>query len=234
MLFASCGGASASGKVVDLPPYPIAADKAVLFLDSYCAGQDSTGFGAFFDQWSNALQPNTGFSSEKEKAAYEVFALVFRPDKVESLGEWEPGGKGIYTGQPYVVLPKELAIEVEGTPDTLRDFRPAVAQSAGKPLYLTAAYDSVLPRFLQGKSEKPVTSESLGRGEWLRKWVLVITKHNEGWYVISHPLVNRIQFDKSLQRATIHFRLGYQFGEAVAVKKGEAWELESSQATAIE
>lgn len=234
MLLASCATTPAPNDKEAMPPYPMSPDKAGDFLEGYYNAKDSVNFGVFFEHWNSAEQPRTDFASETEKAAYEVFAQVFQPDKHIALGAWEPGADGINTGQPYVVLPVEMPVEVAGKPDTLRRFRPALAKSSGKPLYQEAGYDSVLMRFLRGPGSAEAAGSSYERTDWLRKWIPLIMKRGGEWYILSQPIINRISFDQSLQKATVSFRMGYQFGEAVVVKKGEKWELETSQVTAVE
>ena len=55
-----------------------------------------------------------------------------------------------------------------------------------------------------------------------------------GWHFLTHPEVEIIYFNSTLDSATVHFRIVFEGGEARFAKNNDKWEMHESKLTWIE
>ena len=83
------------------------------------------------------------------------------------------------------------------------------------------------PSRARGQSEK--------RLEFMNKKLNIIHGHWGGyWHIETHPMVFSINFNKKRNLAKVNYRLVYQGGEAIYVKKNGKWTLKEAYLTWIE
>ena len=122
--------------------------------------------------------------------------------------------------------------------DTINDFRPSLNIAKEHVLYLLPEYKEAIYMFL-----KPDKDENIyifdphygnERSAFIRPYISVLNGHWGGWHIETHPYINIIIFNKSLNKAKIYFRVGYQGGEATLEKNNSVWIISESKETWIE
>lgn len=114
----------------------------------------------------------------------------------------------------------------------VEDFRPEVPKTKKKVLYLDEDHLSELLYFLHRepvpvrKKDYIVSSsdEHYRRLDYLNRVLTILPGHwGKGWHFETHPYVFSIQFNPTLSRAVLHFRVGYGGGEALLERSEENW-----------
>jgi hypothetical protein len=125
------------------------------------------------------------------------------------------------------------------------DFVPQVNFHDARILYLTQSLTKQLEDFLGGDISEEGTSKIMSAGlatgrsqERLTAaltQIQVFPKHwDDGWHLVSHPLVSRILFSPDYSEAIVEFRIGYKGGYALYNKRAEHWSMKESHQTWIE
>lgn len=123
------------------------------------------------------------------------------------------------------------------------DFRPRVKPHECTPIYLVPALKGVLERFLE--SDRVLSNETglqstdqdtltKRRFEFLNQELKILRSHWEGWHFETHPLVERIVFNRDLSKAIAQYRIKYTGGRAFLERTAEGWELTHAGLTWIE
>ena len=229
-------------------------------LEQAYLSSDRSALKSFFKEWElrvPARKPES-LQSDTIKVIHDVFQTFYRPLSLGSLGNWEGWTKRLNMAADHIVVGTKVYFVVKkgnisddleaeysiDERDSIVDFRPYV--NTRKPvLYLTSKYFSVLNKFL-GSESTPVgednimdpampKGESKKRSKFLVNHIPLAQGHWGGyWHMDSHPRVNLIVLNRTLTKARIYFRVGYQGGEAILEKKGKHWKLLESGATWIE
>jgi hypothetical protein len=212
-----------------------------------------------FLEWNENVKPNTTEFIEQNdiiKAVFDVYKEFYKPLDLLKLGEWE-WGNNLNSNCKYVVVQNKIFYAVMSPnkfdnfswltshKDSINNFRPPLTLDSKKVLYLTTEYDKALNQFLGAESTEMGTpnimnpsrpaGESEKRYEMIRPFIPVLHGHWGGyWHLETHPDVNYILLNKTLTKAKIDFRVGYQGGEATLEKRGNRWTIKKSEATWIE
>jgi hypothetical protein len=204
----------------------------------------------FLGEWSK----NTPPVSEQElqgmpalqREAYRVFTVFYKPHQLDSLGgsEW---GNTIYQNAKFLLVQNSINIHRENSSerDSVADFRPVVAISGKKCVYLTSARETTLTAFLGniharlGASGIMQPAHSKGESEKRKQFLENVIKiwygHWGGyWQLYSYPVAYTITFDKDMSTAKVDFRMVYEGGAATLKKVNGQWKLISSRRTWIE
>lgn len=129
--------------------------------------------------------------------------------------------------------------------DSIANFRPDVSSASHGIVYLDENYRQALRAFLGDEhtpfAEGGIMSPAIAAGEsekraaWLRSHMDVLVGHWGGhWHLETFPRIGRIDVQRDLKRAVVHFRFGYQGGRAFFERKDGAWSLESEALEWIE
>lgn len=123
------------------------------------------------------------------------------------------------------------------------DFRPRVKPHGRTPVYLAPTLKGILEKFLESKkvlsNETGLQSthqDSLAnrRLEFLNRELKILRGHWEGWHFETHPLVERIVFNRDLSKAIAEYRIKYTGGRVYLDRTADGWELVSAGLTWIE
>lgn len=216
-------------------------------------------FAQIFIDWNRIIKPNTiDFINQSETiyAVYNVFKEFYKPHELLKLGDWE-WGNDLNANCKYVVIQNKIFYSVsptfylknfdweKSTIDSIDNFRPPINLDANEVLYLTNDYADAINQFLaaesktfgEGSSKNPARTEgeSQRRYEILRSHIPILRGHWGGyWHLETHPEIRIIIFNKTLNKAKIYFRVGYQGGEATLKKRDNGWTIMNSKATWIE
>ncbi len=202
-------------------------------------------------------------SPEVVKAAYEIFEEFYNPYDIERIGgsEWE---KSMYLDAECVIVQEDISINIyDKLPDPgpnlpywyhkkdpivkiqIKDFRPRVSFEGKTVLYLTWRYRDILNSFL-GDEHIPFATgsimniarakgESEKRQKFLSKKIQAIHGHwGPSWHLITHPYVRSINFNLSLDKAILSFKIIYEGGEAKFRKENGKWKMIESERSWIE
>lgn len=212
-----------------------------------------------FVKWNVNVKSNTTEFIEQNdtiKAVFNVYKEFYKPLDLLKLGEWE-WGNDLNSNCKYIIVQNKIFYSVVSSNnfddfdwrnshmDSINNFRPPLKLDSKKVLYLTTEYDEALNQFLGAESTEMGTpnimnpsqpaGESEKRYEMIRSFIPILHGHNGGyWYLGTHPDVGYILLDKSLTKAKVYFRVGYQGGEAILKKQGSEWTIKKSKATWIE
>ena len=224
------------------------------------ADRDSKPLIEFLESWHTQSKPVPQELLRRkpavERAVYDLYKEFFTR-----------GGKG-FEASKYVIV--QNVVEVVIVDSDLRDvfarsvdressarslptighfafsaFRPPLALSGKKVLYLDDPQLSVMLGFLTGKdgdglvggyadedSESPERRERLA---YLNTALRILPGHwGKGWHFESHPFIRSAYFSSSLDRALVCFRLNYGGGEAIMEREGEGWRVVRMQETWVE
>jgi hypothetical protein len=217
------------------------------------------GIDAFMAEWNKTIKPNSeDFINQNDtmNAVFSIYREFYKPLDLLKLGDWEWGNK-LNSKSKYIVIQNKVFYSVLSTNnlddydwktskrDSIVNFRPPVKLEKIKTLYLTDEYAESINIFLGTLStvvgednimslSKP-KEESEKRYEMLRSYIPILHGHWGGyWHLETHPNVSIIILNKTLTKAKIDFRVGYQGGETILQKKGADWVIKESKATWIE
>jgi hypothetical protein len=253
---------SAEVKISQSAEHSLDPDELVRQLNAAISPEDSMGFAEFFDVWHKSLKPNESAYVEGNdtiKAVYATFRSVYKPLDLLKLGQWEWGNR-LNLGAKYIAIQdsikygvlesdsiRDLETYTANTPQprTLFHFRPLVDLRDSRVLYLAPEYGQALNRFLGAESSKlgegGIMNPSMPKGEserryrLLRPWLPILHGHWGGyWHLATHPAVELIVFNRTLNEAMVYFRVGYQGGHAILSREGSQWKIMESKATWIE
>ncbi len=108
-----------------------------------------------------------------------------------------------------------------------KQFFPEVTPNRRSVVYLTNEYRNVLTEFLGNEANGAGFTTTERKQSFLAIMAVVLRgKFNSGWIISTFPHIYALQFDKSLKRARIIYRVGYEIGSAVVVKTGTTWRLD--------
>lgn len=216
-------------------------------------------FGQIFVDWNKTIKPNSNeFIRQNDtiNALFNVYKEFYKPLDLLKLGDWE-WGNDLNSKCKYVVVQNKIFYSVlltdnfddfdweKSKKDSIDNFRPPIDLDKDKVLYLTHEYAGAINKFLgtestelgEGNIMNPSRpeSESEKRYEILRPYIPILHGHWGGyWHLETHPDISVIIFNKSMTKAKIDFRVGYQGGEAILEKSGNNWTIKESKATWIE
>lgn len=195
--------------------------------------------------------------------AYAIFEDFYEPKNLGRITNNPEWGVDQYQHVSYLVVqgalrltvssiigmdsgPVEFSVKSSGTKPivdlTINDFRPRV-KGATPALYLTERYDYLINNFL-GSEQLPMGSvsimqtaiaidESKKRLAFLNNELQIYPGHWGGWRIVTDPTVTRIDLNTSLDKAVLHFSLGYQGGRAIYQYQNGLWALIESDLTWI-
>lgn len=216
-------------------------------------------FGQIFVEWNRIIKPNSDdfiLQNDTINAVFNVYKEFYKPLDLLKLGDWE-WGNDLNSKCKYVVVQNKIFYSVLRTDnfddfdwekskkDSIANFRPPLNIDKNKVLYLTNEYADAINKFLGTESTKlgegnimnpsRPEGESEKRYEVLRSYIPILHGHWGGyWHLETHPDISIIIFNKTLTKAKIDFRVGYQGGEAILEKSGNNWTIKESKATWIE
>jgi hypothetical protein len=219
----------------------------------------SDSFAKIFSDWNQNIQPNADefiYQNDTIKAVFDVYKVFYRPHDLLKLGNWEWGNK-LNANSKYVAVQNKIFYSVLGSDtidgyswsslrkDSIVNFRPPIDLDENSVLYLTQEYETSLNKFLGTQSTEvgepnimspsAATGESEKRYEFLKVFIPVLHGHWGGyWHLETHPDVGVIIFNKTLTKAQINYRVGYQGGEAILERINNQWTIKESKATWIE
>ncbi len=216
-------------------------------------------FGQIFIDWNRRVKPNVDdFINQNDtiNAVFNVYKEFYKPLDLLKLGDWE-WGNDLNAKCKYVVIQNKIFYTVllsdnfddfdreKSKKDSIENFRPPINMDKNRVLYLTKDYADAINGFLGTESTKisegnimspsQLKEEGERRYEILRPYIPILHGHWGGyWHLATHPRISIIIFNKTLTRAKIDFRVGYQGGEATLEKNGSSWIIKESKATWIE
>jgi hypothetical protein len=212
-----------------------------------------------FAAWNKTIRPNAdNFINQNDtiSAVYSVYKEFYKPFDLLKLGDWE-WGNNLNSNCKYIAVQNKIYYSTlrndnfddfdwqKSKMDSIDNFRPPINLDKNKVLYLTHEYAESINKFLGTESTKPgeenimnpskAKGESKKRYEVLRAYIPILHGHWEGyWHLETHPLIRIIIFNKTLTKAEINFRVGYQGGKATLERNGNEWTIKESKATWIE
>jgi hypothetical protein len=212
-----------------------------------------------FVDWNNTVKSNSDefiHQNDTINAVFDIYKTFYKPLDLLKLGNWE-WGNNLNLKCKYVVVQNKIFYSIlltenlddfdwqKSRKDSIENFRPPINLNKNKVLYLTNEYAESINKFLGTESTKlgqgnimdpsRPQGESEKRYEILRPFIPILHGHWGGyWHLETHPDISIIIFNKTLTKAKINFRVGYQGGEAVLEKKGDDWIIKESKATWIE
>jgi len=240
------------------------ANKLFVKLETSFMLSSTNDLKQFFTDWNEIVSPNTVkliTQNDTVEAVYEIYKLFYDPFDLTELGSWE-WGNSLNSNCKYVAVQNKIIYGiVEDIPfepphsyyylrpshyDTINDFRPSLNFAKEQVLYLLPEYEEALNLFLRTIQfgTEPTESEDYWveyakdvqkRYEFIRPYIPILRGH-WGWYwhIATHPHVYRIIFNKTLDKAKIDFRVGFQGGEATFEKSNNEWVVFESKVTWIE
>ena len=165
-----------------------------------------------------------------DEAQYSLIQNEIEIYIVETLPE--PDDRSFDTERGFEKQMKEAIAHVR-----ILDFRPRVKQQGRTPVYLVPTLKGILEKFLESKkvlsSETGLEStihDSLTnrRLEFLNQELKILRSHWEGWHFETHPLIERIVFNRDLSKAIAEYRIEYTGGRAYLDRTHKGWELVSA------
>ncbi len=227
-------------------------------LETYRQKNQPDSLALFFSEWNTSIPSNnqdTLNQNDTIKAVYNVYKNFYKPLDLLKLGDWEWENK-LNAGAQYVVVKNSISCIVLDSDSLtysndedkilhIRDFRPILDIDKSKVLYLTPEYEYALSKFLGNNStktgERNIMDPAAPKGEserrynLIRPFIPVLHGHWGGyWHLDTHPSVYKIILNRTLTRALILYRVGYQGGEAFLEMDNGEWAILKSQATWIE
>lgn len=216
-------------------------------------------FEQIFIDWNKTIKSNTdNFINQNDtiNSVFNVYKEFYKPLDLLKLGNWE-WGNALNENSKYVVVQNKIFYSVIQTEnfndinwsklkkDSIINFRPPLDLDKNKILYLTDEYAESINKFLGTEStqlgEENIMNPSIPEGETekryeiLRSYIPLLLGHwGSYWHLETHPDISIIIFNKSLTKAKIDFRVGYQGGEAILEKNGNNWIIKESKETWIE
>jgi hypothetical protein len=216
-------------------------------------------FEQIFVDWNREIKPNSDdfiHQNDTINAVFEVYKEFYMPLDLLKLGDWE-WGNDLNSKSKYVVVQNKIFYSImltenfddfdwqKSKKDSIENFRPPINLDKNKILYLTDEYAKSINKFLGTESTKlgegnimnpsRPEGESEKRYEILRPYIPILHGHWGGyWHLETHPEISVIIFNKTLTKAKIDFRVGYQGGETILEKNGNNWTIKESKATWIE
>ncbi|MDP4254660.1 MAG: hypothetical protein Q8938_11690 [Bacteroidota bacterium] len=262
LTIAGCSTSRKKGSADNRVAYSFSAAELRGKLDSALLGDTKSRLSSFFCVWHESSVPDDSSrvgSNDTVAAVYSIFRCFYKPFNLLKLGQWEWGNRlnegaryiEVQGSIGYVVLPVDSVAQMNGFTNlkertiVLDDFRPQVDVPDSMVLYMNSAYDSALNYFLgtasttvgRGNIMNPSSPEGASerRYQLLRPWLPILHGHWGGyWHLETHPEVNLVLLNRSLNLAMVEFRVGYQGGECILDKKGTRWVIRQSSTTWIE
>lgn len=217
------------------------------------------GFKYFFEDWNKSIEQNKIEIIDQNDTVhniFEVYRLIYRPFELPTLGAWE-GENRLNSSCEYAVIQNKIFYSVipsnnlddfdwkKSKRDSIVDFRPPIELGKDKILYLTSDYQKALRNFLGTEStdvgEENLMHPSIPEGEsadrylMLRPYIPIIHGHwGRYWHLETHPYVSIIILNKTMTKAKIDFRVGYEGGEAILEKDDNSWTIKESKSTWVE
>lgn len=195
----------------------------------------------FLIDWNTSVSSNTVEQNDITKTIYEIYKEFYCPLDLTILDDWE-WGNTLNSNSKYVVVQNKIYyavierelfdtwswIENVERIDSINDFRPQLDFGENKVLYLLPEYEKALNMFL-GTEEN---DNNLMRYMFLRPQIPILRGH-WGWYwhLATHPEISLILLDTDKTVAKIHFRVGFQGGEATLEKNNNTWIITESRET---
>jgi hypothetical protein len=225
-------------------------EEILLKLENAYTQESESDLKNILDEWSSVVNAKSisSLSNDTEEAIYKIFIEFYNPFNIDRYGihEW---GNDMYAGFNYVIIQNEVHyLKESDVPDysnydSIVDFRPEIDLEGKSTLYLVPDYHEAILYFLNPSYNplentpifEEVSEESWNRYEYLRQQLAIIPGHwGNYWHLETHPYIDYLTIDNALQKATVHFRIGYMFGEAEFQKSLLGWDMTSSDITAIE
>ena len=193
--------------------------------------RDDELMDAFLEKWQQLTVRVTleekQLMSDTVRSIYEIFEKFWDPRDLNIYGDnaYPILGGSYYEDTPYAVVQGDLLYSVQEGPIqvTITNFRPNIDVEGKVELLLSPEYAAGLNGFLG-----PTTaSSSASRGSFLNFHIGSImpgSRHEQGWYLMTFPYVRHIVFTPGLVQARVHFRIGYEGGEALFERSAGVWE----------
>jgi len=217
----------------------------------------------FLEKWHKNYSPITEIDksnlSEIVKQAYIVFEKFYNPQD-STIGENFERQKLLYRANGYIVIQntidiiitnkdkfdninemdllKEINEEIE-----IEDFRPNISINTFKKLYFTDDYKILFKKYLLSNDEENGYIEiNLKQKElvfekvkFLNNELRIFPSHwLKYWYIIDHPSVSRIYFNKDITDAMVCYNILYQSCEAFYKRINSDWTFIKSEITFTE
>lgn len=201
-----------------------------------------------FEKWNKTVRPNTAeyiYQNDTISAIYEIFKTFYKPNDYLKFGNWgyrnylKSHYKYIVVQNTilYSVLNSNKINKIEGInvrKSLITNFRPPISSDSNHVLYLTEEYAESLNNYLSAEIKKARDNqlnntsgyriEKLVKAELLRSYIPVNYDYlDRYWYFESNPYINKIIFNKTMNKAKIDFSVGQQGGEAILENKGQGW-----------
>ena len=169
------------------------------------------------------------------RAVYDIYAAFYDPlhmGKYCTTGRCPEFGNDIYAGIEYAVVQNNIKYttsEYENHKE-ISDFRPAVDPGPSV-LFLTPEYWEALNSFLDRDVHQGDLQE---RYNFLTEKLSIWPGHWFGWHFLTHPEIDYLKINSTLDSAVVHFRIIFEGGEAILVHDGTRWRMTESRLTWIE
>ena len=220
--------------------------------------------GDYFDIWAQESSPISPAERRKLpnliQEAYKIFEDFYTPTNLGRIAqpEW---GDTLYNNVHFYIVQHSLDISTRNDialSDTdfvrykrepilqieVKNFRPSIKDASVQVCYLTDRYKERLLEFL-GDEHVPLgefnimapayeIGESRNRSLFLGKKMRLFHGHWGGWILLTHPYVQSIDFNETLDEAIVRFAIIYEGGYAHYKKHRGKWRLINSKLTWIQ
>jgi hypothetical protein len=234
-----------------------------VILDSAYAHKSSDQLKEIFDRWADQSKPvsenELKLKRNHEKYAYEIFEDFYTPKSISRVGHSE-FGDSVYNDIEYAFVQNEVIIEIYNklildnyssldyskplSEYKLVDFRPRVKVPNSKIIYLDEFTKSSINDFLKSNftpmgennlmDPAAAEGESQERLEFINQYARIYPGHwGNFWKIETCPTVS-IRFNKTFTKAAVDFRLFYQGGSALYLRKNNKWKFKKSSLIWIE
>jgi hypothetical protein len=201
-----------------------------------------------FLYWNKSIRSNSTEYQEQNdtvNAVYRVYAEFYNPlnKKIFNGGLLGYQQNSVFH---YVVIQNQICYSIQentnfltdyrfkGKKNSIINFRPVTVIYKTKVLYLTNEYEDcfykllspnrIIPKVLQESSPPELTDEIKMRLKKLKLFFPILQGHwGDYWHLETHPEVEIIVLNTSLDTAKVWYRFGYGGGETILLKKNNNW-----------
>lgn len=196
-------------------------------------------FDQYLIKWHGEIKPidsaEFNLLSDTQKSIYNIYQIFYDPydlGKYCTIGICPEFGNNIYDNLKYVVVQNEIKYSINNYEDhkLISNFQPKLEMSATI-LYLSNEYKEEIDSFLDVDKH---SNDIQKRYEFINTKLNVCPGHWGGWHYLTHPEVEMIYINESLDSAVVHFRIMYEGGEAEFRRTLDKWDMIESKLTWIE
>ncbi len=208
-------------------------------LDKIYESNDLVELSEYLNDWESDIQSISENEFYKlsivEKNVYQIYESFYNPSDLGNYcttGRCPEFGNNMYSNLDYFIVQNKIQYTLNEYEDrdTLIDFRPRLELDKSI-LYLTNNYSDELNNFLNRENHG---DDIQNRFEFINEKIKIVSGHWFGWHFISHPEVSIVEINKSLDSASVQFRIIYEGGEAKFAKVADEWVMYESMLTWIE